>query len=326
VEGAPDFSTQTQLPTPAAVLEKTRDVIPPDLGKESVTVRRSFEVKSDDPTFVFQINGTSFDPAKVTNVFVRGACEEWCLSASNGPAATATGHPFHVHVNPFQVLKIDGRPVERPHWADTLFIPVGHNATVRTRFRHFTGKTVLHCHILDHEDAGMMHAVFIEGPGVGCPHPGPGAGAGGVLPLRALALAGPGGAVRNPAADRGPAVLVLFQGVGCPNCVRQLKALVRERRGWGDGTVPLIAVSSEPIRDYGRLGRLVGARPEDPVVFSADPGLAVFKEMGCEDDGPLHGTFVLRGGKVIWRDVGFAPFEDVGAIGRLLQSQAAGGR
>jgi FtsP/CotA-like multicopper oxidase with cupredoxin domain len=321
VEGAPDFSTQTTLPTPEAVQEKTKDCIPPDLSGANVTVRRTFELKSDDPTFVFQINGTSFDPGKVTNVFLRGDCEEWCLKATNGPAMTATGHPFHVHVNPFQVLQIDGQPVKRPYWADTLFVPVGHSATVRTRFRHFTGKTVLHCHILDHEDAGMMHAVFIEPPGVACPPRGPAAGLGGALPPRAAALVRPGGAKLDPAG--GTTVLVFFQGAGCPSCVRQLKALVRERRRWGDG-VQLVAVSSEPIGDYGRLRRLVGAGPADPVAFCADPGLAVFKDMGCEDDGPLHGTFVIRGGKVVWKDVGFVPLEDLGALGRVLRVKSAG--
>jgi hypothetical protein len=85
-----------------------------------------------------------------------------------------------------------------------------------------------------------------------------------------------------------------------------------------------VAVSSEPIGDYGRLRRLVGAEPEEPVIFCADPGLAAFKQMGCEDDGPLHGTFVLRGGKVIWKDVGFTPLEDLGALGRVLKAKTAG--
>ncbi len=54
-------------------------------------------------------------------------------------------------------------------WRDTLLAPSGKTETIRTRFRDWTGKTVIHCHIVDHEDQGMMKNVLILGEGEGPP-------------------------------------------------------------------------------------------------------------------------------------------------------------
>ncbi|MBV5294836.1 MAG: multicopper oxidase domain-containing protein [Curvibacter lanceolatus] len=87
--------------------------------------------------------------------------EEWTVYNMN-----AVQHPFHIHINPFQVVKIDGLPVE-PYWADTIGLPKGGTAqvptsvTFRTRFSDFTGLFVMHCHILAHEDMGMMQLVEV---------------------------------------------------------------------------------------------------------------------------------------------------------------------
>jgi FtsP/CotA-like multicopper oxidase with cupredoxin domain len=87
--------------------------------------------------------------------------EEWTVFNMNN-----VRHPFHIHVNPFQVIKINGEPVE-PYWADTIALPPGGTAaaptsvTFRTRFTHFTGSFVMHCHMLVHEDMGMMQMVEV---------------------------------------------------------------------------------------------------------------------------------------------------------------------
>jgi len=90
-----------------------------------------------------------------------GSVEEWTVFNMNN-----VRHPFHIHVNPFQVVKINGQPVE-PFWADTIALPPGGTAakptsvTFRTRFRDFTGSFVMHCHMLVHEDMGMMQMVEV---------------------------------------------------------------------------------------------------------------------------------------------------------------------
>lgn len=90
-----------------------------------------------------------------------GSVEEWTVHNMN-----AVQHPFHIHINPFQVVKINGKPVE-PYWADTVGLPKGGtpeaptSVTFRTRFTDFTGVFVMHCHILAHEDMGMMQLVEV---------------------------------------------------------------------------------------------------------------------------------------------------------------------
>ena len=76
-------------------------------------------------------------------------------------------HPFHIHVNPCWVTRIDV-PDERgrlhnilsaPQWMDTVSIPRGGRVVFRSRFADYVGMWVNHCHILMHEDHGMMQAV-----------------------------------------------------------------------------------------------------------------------------------------------------------------------
>lgn len=87
--------------------------------------------------------------------------EEWTVYSMN-----RVQHPFHIHINPVQVVKINGVPIE-PFWADTVGLPLGGSPTAptsitfRTRFTDFTGVFVMHCHILAHEDMGMMQLVEV---------------------------------------------------------------------------------------------------------------------------------------------------------------------
>ncbi len=72
---------------------------------------------------------------------------------------TAYPHPFHIHVNPFQV--VSGGGVDPGTWMDTLEFPPFERIKFRTRFSTFTGEFVFHCHNLMHEDMGMMQAVSV---------------------------------------------------------------------------------------------------------------------------------------------------------------------
>jgi len=106
----------------------------------------------------FTINGHAWDPAYSEWTSTLGTTEEWLILNE-----TEQDHPFHVHVNPFQVTKINGSPVGFEGYQDTAIIPMFGSLTVRTRFLDFAGGPVLmHCHILDHEDMGMMSRFEIE--------------------------------------------------------------------------------------------------------------------------------------------------------------------
>lgn len=80
----------------------------------------------------------------------------------DGVDPSRMSHPFHLHDNPFQVMSRNGQP--EPYWIWKNTVLVNGNETVRIRipFRTSTGKTVYHCHILDHEDFGIMGTVNIQ--------------------------------------------------------------------------------------------------------------------------------------------------------------------
>lgn len=135
------------------------------------------------PNSSFQIDGRSFNPHEAPRLLPLGAAEEWVLKSD------FAGHPHHIHVNPFQILRIvdpNGRDVSldgavddagggndpqypglKGVWKDTIWIKNPSPGTapdpnrtytvyVRTRYERYTGVFVIHCHILDHEDQGMM--------------------------------------------------------------------------------------------------------------------------------------------------------------------------
>jgi suppressor of ftsI len=100
----------------------------------------------------FTINGHSWNPNYSEWTSTLGTTEEWFIRND-----TEQDHPFHVHVNPFQITKVNGVAVPFEGYQDTASVPRFGSITVRTRFTDFAGGPILmHCHILDHEDMGMM--------------------------------------------------------------------------------------------------------------------------------------------------------------------------
>lgn len=104
----------------------------------------------------FTIDGRSFDPERVDVAASLDTVEEWTVTNS-----TAMSHPFHLHVWPFQVVAAsDGRRLPTG-WKDVVDVPAGGSITLRVAFRDFVGRAVYHCHILDHEDLGMMGIIEV---------------------------------------------------------------------------------------------------------------------------------------------------------------------
>ena len=65
-------------------------------------------------------------------------------------------HPFHLHGFPFQVLDRNGVPEPYLSWKDSVNVPKHSKVRIAVRFENFPGLWMYHCHILDHEDMGMM--------------------------------------------------------------------------------------------------------------------------------------------------------------------------
>jgi FtsP/CotA-like multicopper oxidase with cupredoxin domain len=182
VEGDPDTSIQipTTMKTPA-LYPGFDDTSKPE---NQIVNTRTLEFKghvdkgaTSTAGYHFSIDGKEFCESRVDQCVALGAGEEWTI---NNIQDGGTLHPFHIHVNSFLVTSINGKTPSNAIWRDTLLLPKdgdGTNGlagtfTFRSRFLHYTGKYVLHCHMLQHEDLGMMQIVDVE-DGAMCGPPPP---------------------------------------------------------------------------------------------------------------------------------------------------------
>lgn len=105
---------------------------------------------------IFTIDNSPFNHDVVNMTVKAGDVEEWTIRNES-----AGWHPFHIHINEFQVVAINGQYMEQPVWHDVLLLQPQTTYTIRHRFDDFDGKTVMHCHFLPHEDWGMMNIIDI---------------------------------------------------------------------------------------------------------------------------------------------------------------------
>jgi bilirubin oxidase len=113
----------------------------------------------------FLINNTAFNMDVVNYSIPLNNTEIWTLQ-NNTPIA----HPFHIHNVPFYILDINGTPppAELSGRKDVVLVPGG-QGTVRfiTKFEDFANPDVpymYHCHMLTHEDGGMMGQFIVYDP------------------------------------------------------------------------------------------------------------------------------------------------------------------
>ncbi len=97
------------------------------------------------------INGLLMDMERVDVSAPLGATEIWQIENVVG-----MDHPFHLHGFQFQVLDRDGVPEPFRSWKDTVNVPKHQTVRFIVRYDNFPGMWMFHCHILDHEDHGMM--------------------------------------------------------------------------------------------------------------------------------------------------------------------------
>lgn len=120
--------------------------------------------------------------------------QNWRVENYSTTGTANVNHPFHIHINPFQVVEV-GVPQNTndpntalytelqaainagyPIWMDTIALPLADPANptgnpgyvvLRQKFEDFTGDFVLHCHILGHEERGMMQLIRVAEPTMG---------------------------------------------------------------------------------------------------------------------------------------------------------------
>lgn len=174
-----DFPVQPNFlgDIPASTIRYRREIV---YGWESGRTVPGRNAASAQPPLVpnapprYMIDGKQFEDGIIDQVMLLDSAEEWTIINDT----TGIAHPFHIHVNPFQITEVfDPNIMTTPvklsppyAWWDTFAIPKGKLVNgkivpgffkMRSRFVDFTGIYVQHCHILPHEDRGMMQLVQV---------------------------------------------------------------------------------------------------------------------------------------------------------------------
>jgi FtsP/CotA-like multicopper oxidase with cupredoxin domain len=126
-------------------------------------------VEASEPQFVvtftedkqgFYINGQKFEmnsgPMLTVNV---GSLHHWRVMNP-----TKEVHPFHIHQVHFLVYAVGENPVKDPAWVDTVNVPYGSSVDLVMDFTDpiIRGMSLFHCHLLSHEDKGMMAKILFR--------------------------------------------------------------------------------------------------------------------------------------------------------------------
>lgn len=152
-----EIGAPTVTPAPVFSMSQALNSIPVYNEMDS-DVSRTFVLSNGPP---MSINGATMDMNVINETIQLGDLEVWTIINESG-----SSHPFHVHGAPFQVLERSDGPVpdSEKGWKDVVFVPLqspGNPGWVRIikPFEDFTDSVfpyMYHCHILEHEDRGMM--------------------------------------------------------------------------------------------------------------------------------------------------------------------------
>ena len=163
-----EVATLTVAGDPAAALTPiAAQPVPRDLRSATVTARRELVFAMGmgggmgGGMMSATINGREFDASRVDTTVQFGSVEEWLLTNTSG-----LDHPLHLHVWPMQIVEEGENPVQSLKWQDVVNVPANGSVRVRIAFDDFSGRSVYHCHILDHEDSGMMGVIHTYPPRV----------------------------------------------------------------------------------------------------------------------------------------------------------------
>ncbi len=144
------------LPDKLATIER--------IPESEITVDRSFDMdeerRSRQSGTRWTINGAEFDMSRIDFEVRLGDTERWTLTGDEGQ------HVFHPHQTQFQILSINGEPPppEESGWEDSVLVNDEREVVIVARFNTYAAEDtpyMFHCHILDHEDLGMMGQFLI---------------------------------------------------------------------------------------------------------------------------------------------------------------------
>lgn len=154
VTGPPNSSASS-----VAVSRQPPDYRRIDLSAEERAAPR-FVVTFTEDKNGFYINGEKFEPDAAPLVQVKiGSYQHWQIVNATGEL-----HPFHIHQTHFLAYAENGHAIADPMWLDTVNVPYAGTTDVIIDFTNpiIKGMSLFHCHLLNHEDKGMMAKVLFQ--------------------------------------------------------------------------------------------------------------------------------------------------------------------
>lgn len=155
--GEPTPMPETLLPPPGPPQQPPRLARAPDRPPIVFS-----QTAPGDPDFGAFIDNRAFELGRVDFRAKRGTVEHWTIQNTTGEE-----HPFHLHQYDVRVLSVNGQPYDAVNDQDTVLLPRATAAgpgevVIRVPFADYAGDMVFHCHILGHEDAGMMATLRVR--------------------------------------------------------------------------------------------------------------------------------------------------------------------
>lgn len=118
----------------------------------------------DNEFLSFGVDGKAYNMSAPPYRVPLGTAQEWTLENAFDPKLMEHAHVFHMHTNPFKITKRNGKVLSPPLWRDTYVLTksAGDTITFESNFVDYAGKFVEHCHVVSHEDLGMMSAIEVS--------------------------------------------------------------------------------------------------------------------------------------------------------------------
>ena len=147
-----DGKDDTEVPSTLTNIER--------MSEAQATKIRSFELQGMGQ--MVSINGIKFDMNRIDETVKLGDTEIWEIT-NPGSMMHEMGHPFHIHGTQVQILSRNGNAPspEESGWKDTVYIEPNEKVRLIVKFNK-KGTYMYHCHILEHEEAGMMGQIKVE--------------------------------------------------------------------------------------------------------------------------------------------------------------------
>ena len=266
------------IPRPdPSLAQKTRQMVLGGPGRQPQQQQRGNR-GGGGPGFArgIPINGKTMDMHRIDEVVRLGDVEIWELTNRTGQP-----HPFHMHLVQFQVVDRNGRSPAGAElgWKDTVLVHPGDRVRIMMPFQRYADPQVpymYHCHIMEHEDDGMMGQFLVV-----------------TEPEQRELVQGQ------------VSVVVFIAGLACNHCYQQIVLFDRELR---DADVNLLVVTPDRELDRERADAI-----KSPIVSDPDKRWAGW--FGQIHSGPTHGTLLVdRDGEIVWQAPGAEPYMDVEAL------------